>query len=71
MLQPAPTLLRVHASHGFAIETLHEFLGRAGVVNELRYCGSTECNREQPSSDARGLSMGGLGHMERRQWTAL
>ena len=42
VLQPAPTLLRVHASHGFAIEMLHEFLGRSGVVNELRYCGSTE-----------------------------
>ena len=42
VLQPAPGLLRVHASHGFAIQALHEFLGRAGVVNELRYCGSTE-----------------------------
>ncbi len=37
-----PTPLRIHASHGFAIEALHDALGRAGVVNELRYCASTE-----------------------------
>lgn len=42
VLVSTPTLLRVHASHGFAIQALHEFLGRAGIVNELRYCGSTE-----------------------------
>jgi len=35
-------LLRIHASHGFAIEALHEALGAAGIVTELRYCGSTE-----------------------------
>jgi len=34
--------LRIHASHGFAIEALHAALGRAGVENELRYCGSSE-----------------------------
>jgi molybdate transport repressor ModE-like protein len=34
--------LRIHASHGFAVEALHEALGRAGVDNELRYCGSSE-----------------------------
>lgn len=34
--------LRIHASHGFAVEALHESLGRAGVDNELRYCGSSE-----------------------------
>ena len=51
VLQPAPALLRIHASHGFAIETLHDFLGRAGIVNELRYCGSTEA--------VASLSMGG------------
>jgi molybdate transport repressor ModE-like protein len=34
--------LRIHASHGFAIEALHDALGRAGVMTELRYCGSTE-----------------------------
>lgn len=34
--------LRIHASHGFAVEALHEALGRAGIDNELRYCGSSE-----------------------------
>lgn len=42
VLMSVPPLLRIHASHGFAIETLHDTLGRAGVVTELRYCGSTE-----------------------------
>jgi molybdate transport repressor ModE-like protein len=41
-LMTLPALLRIHASHGFAIEALHHALGRAGVVNELRYCSSTE-----------------------------
>lgn len=34
--------LRLHASHGFAIEALHDALGRAGITTELRYCGSAE-----------------------------
>ncbi len=42
VLMQSPTLLRIHASHGFAVEALHDFLGRAGVATELRYCGSTE-----------------------------
>ncbi len=42
VLMSVPPLLRIHASHGFAIEALHDALGRAGIVNELRYCGSTE-----------------------------
>lgn len=41
-LSSSPAALRIHASHGFAVEALHEALGRAGVVNELRYCGSFE-----------------------------
>jgi molybdate transport repressor ModE-like protein len=42
VLMSVPPLLRIHASHGFAIEALHDALGRAGIVTELRYCGSTE-----------------------------
>jgi len=42
VLMSVPSLLRIHASHGFAIEALHDALGRAGIVTELRYCGSTE-----------------------------
>lgn len=35
-------LLRIRASHGFAIESLHQRLNRDGVLNELRYCSSTD-----------------------------
>lgn len=42
VLTTTPAPLRIHASHGFAIEALHDALGRAGIVTELRYCGSTE-----------------------------
>ncbi|MGA8009127.1 MAG: substrate-binding domain-containing protein [Thiomonas sp.] len=42
VLMSVPPLLRIHASHGFAIEALHDALGRAGIVTELRYCGSVE-----------------------------
>ena len=42
VLMRATSLLRIHASHGFAIEALHEALVRNGVEHELRYCGSTE-----------------------------
>ncbi|MEP6874218.1 MAG: substrate-binding domain-containing protein [Burkholderiales bacterium] len=42
VLMIVPPLLRIHASHGFAIEALHDALGAAGIGTELRYCGSTE-----------------------------
>jgi molybdate transport repressor ModE-like protein len=42
VLTSVPSPLRIHASHGFAIEALHEALGAAGIVTELRYCGSSE-----------------------------
>ncbi|MES1264701.1 MAG: substrate-binding domain-containing protein, partial [Variovorax sp.] len=42
VLMTVPPLLRIHASHGFAVETLHHALGAAGIVTELRYCGSVE-----------------------------
>jgi molybdate-binding protein len=38
---PVP-LLRIHASHGFAVQALHQFLGAAEVANDLRYCGGQE-----------------------------
>lgn len=38
----APSRLRIHASHGFAVQALHEFMDRAGVAHELKYCGSAE-----------------------------
>ena len=42
VLFPTPDLLRIHASHGFAIEALHGMLGSAGVPIERRYCPSLE-----------------------------
>jgi molybdate transport repressor ModE-like protein len=41
-LSTAPARLRIHASHGFAVQALHEFIGRAGVAHELKYCSSAE-----------------------------
>ncbi|MBU6440876.1 MAG: helix-turn-helix transcriptional regulator [Betaproteobacteria bacterium] len=35
-------VLRIRASHGFAVESLHQRLNRDGVLNELRYCSSTD-----------------------------
>ena len=42
VLSPVPALLRIHASHGFSIQALHNFLGAAGVPCELKYRGSLE-----------------------------
>ena len=42
VLMTVPPLLRIHASHGFAIKVLHDALSAAGIATELRYCGSTE-----------------------------
>jgi molybdate transport repressor ModE-like protein len=35
-------LMRIHANHGFAVETLHSFLIASAVPHELKYCGSVE-----------------------------
>jgi molybdate transport repressor ModE-like protein len=42
VLSTAAPSLRIHASHGFAVQALHGFLCEANVGNELRYCGSQE-----------------------------
>lgn len=39
---PSPDLLRIHASHGFSIQLLHNFLNAGNVANELKYLSSTE-----------------------------
>lgn len=41
-LSAAPARLRIHASHGFAVQAMHDFMDRAGVPHELKYCGSGE-----------------------------
>ncbi|MGE0798771.1 MAG: substrate-binding domain-containing protein [Lautropia sp.] len=38
---PTPEL-RIHASHGFAVQTLHDFLAADEVGHELRYCATSE-----------------------------
>ncbi|MGM9488552.1 substrate-binding domain-containing protein [Ideonella sp. YS5] len=42
LLAPQPGRLRIQASHGFAVQALHDFMARAGVPHELKYCGSVE-----------------------------
>jgi molybdate transport repressor ModE-like protein len=42
VLSPQPGALRIHASHGFAVQALHEFMTRAGHAHELKYCGTAE-----------------------------
>lgn len=38
----AETILRIHASHGFAVETLHHFLTRRQIAADLKYRSSRE-----------------------------
>ncbi|MBN9429676.1 MAG: helix-turn-helix transcriptional regulator [Burkholderiales bacterium] len=38
----SPAILRIHASHGFAVETLREFLSADGVPHDLQYRSSQE-----------------------------
>lgn len=42
VMSPEGATLRIHASHGFAVEKLGEFLRAAQVPVELKYCGSQE-----------------------------
>ena len=42
VLSPVPSRLRIHASHGFAVQALHELLVSGSVAHELKYCGSAE-----------------------------
>lgn len=42
LLAAGPQHLRIHASHGFAVQALHDGLVRQGVAHELRYCGGAE-----------------------------
>jgi molybdate transport repressor ModE-like protein len=41
-LLKAPAVMRIHASHGFAVETLRGFLMRAQIPVDLKYRGSLE-----------------------------
>jgi molybdate transport repressor ModE-like protein len=41
-VEHAEAILRIHASHGFAVETLHRFLTRAQIAADLKYRSSRE-----------------------------
>lgn len=38
----AESILRIHASHGFAVETLHRFLTKGSIASDLKYRSSQE-----------------------------
>jgi len=42
VLSTVPSRLRIHGSHGFAVQALHGLLTGAGVAHELKYCASAE-----------------------------
>lgn len=42
VVSPQPAQLRIHASHGFAVQLLHVSLNRQGLAHELKYCGMAE-----------------------------
>jgi molybdate transport repressor ModE-like protein len=42
LCSPAHPLLRIHANHGFAVESLRSFLAEAALPHEIKYCGSVE-----------------------------
>ncbi|HEX4326977.1 MAG TPA: substrate-binding domain-containing protein [Burkholderiales bacterium] len=66
-LSAAPPVMRIHASHGFAVETLRGFLIRAQIPVDLKYRGSQEAVASLASA---GCDLAGfhipLGDFERR-----
>lgn len=48
VLSAEPVVLRMHASHGFAVEKLVEFLSREQIVVDRKYCSSTEAAAALP-----------------------
>ena len=66
-LSNAPTVMRIHASHGFAVETLRGFLMRAQIPVDLKYRGSQEAVASLASGgcDVAGFHVP-LGEFQRR-----
>jgi len=66
-LSAAPPVMRIHASHGFAVETLRGFLMRAQIPVDLKYRGSTEAVASLASAgcDVAGFHVP-IGEFERR-----
>lgn len=72
VVEGSPERLRVHASHGFAIEALFEALGRQGLAVERRYGSTTAALAalREHACDAAGLHLP-LGPLQRpalAQW---
>ncbi len=42
VISSAPSMLRIHASHGFAVQAMHSILAAAHIPNELKYCSNLE-----------------------------
>lgn len=66
-LTNAPTVMRIHASHGFAVETLRGFLVHAQIPVDLKYRGSQEAVASLASSncDVAGFHVP-IGEFQRR-----
>jgi len=66
-LSEAPPVMRIHASHGFAVEALRGFLIRAQIPVDLKYRGSTEAVASLASAgcDVAGFHVP-IGEFERR-----
>jgi molybdate transport repressor ModE-like protein len=69
VVDPGPKLLRVHASHGFAIERLLARLGAQGVDVERRYTSTQEAAAafHDGACELAGLHVP-LGELEARGW---
>jgi molybdate transport repressor ModE-like protein len=48
VMSTEPVVLRMHASHGFAVEKLVKFLSREQIVVDRKYCSSTEAAAALP-----------------------
>lgn len=62
---PSEAILRIHASHGFAVELLHRELGRRNIATDLKYRSSQEvlASLARGNCDLAGLHMP-LGEFE-------
>ncbi|MDR3388320.1 MAG: substrate-binding domain-containing protein [Rudaea sp.] len=61
------TILRIHASHGFAVETLHRFLTERNIASDLKYRSSQEvlASLARHSCDLAGLHVP-IGEFEKK-----
>lgn len=57
--EPGERILRIHATHGFAVETLHRFLGQRQIAADLKYRSSLDvlASLARDSCDLAGLHL--------------